>query len=234
MSFADDTGQSIFIATKAEVDAGNATGLLGGSGDDIIDGGAGSDDLFGMGGANTFVFEMNDATSGTDVDTIHDWSDGTANLIDIQVTGESIDVTSVDALVAAQLTSGDDRTIAATDGANPLVITVKSIARDLVSGDFITGTASVAALPSFAWYADADGDGFGDPLVSQMAFNQPTGYVLDNTDCDDTEANAYPGNTEIIDLIDNDCDGEVDEVDDIIDAATSSSSGGCFINSLLD
>lgn len=61
------------------------------------------------------------------------------------------------------------------------------------------------------WYQDSDGDGYGNPDVSQLANSQPTGYVSDNTDCDDTEANAFPGNTEVCDGIDNDCNGEIDE-----------------------
>ena len=32
------------------------------------------------------------------------------------------------------------------------------------------------------WYADADGDGFGDASVSQLACTKPTGYVADKTD----------------------------------------------------
>lgn len=47
----------------------------------------------------------------------------------------------------------------------------------------------------YTWYQDSDGDGYGNPSVSQVNCNQPAGYVLDNTDCYDSNANAKPGQT---------------------------------------
>ena len=69
------------------------------------------------------------------------------------------------------------------------------------------------------FYADGDGDGFGDADSSVEACDAPTGYVTDATDCDDAEASAYPGADEVCDDVDNDCDGTVDN-DDALDAST--------------
>ncbi|MEC8425274.1 MAG: putative metal-binding motif-containing protein, partial [Myxococcota bacterium] len=63
------------------------------------------------------------------------------------------------------------------------------------------------AADAARWYGDADGDGYGGTTFSQTSCAQPSGYVSDNTDCDDLEAAAYPGATESCDALDNDCDG---------------------------
>src|SRR6056297_1674208 len=61
------------------------------------------------------------------------------------------------------------------------------------------------------YYADADGDGFGDASVPTEACSPPDGFVADNTDCDDTQASVYLGAPELCDGLDNNCDGQVDE-----------------------
>ncbi len=61
------------------------------------------------------------------------------------------------------------------------------------------------------YYADSDGDGYGNAGDTTETCSAPAGYIQDNTDCDDTDADINPGAEEIDDNIDNDCDGEVDE-----------------------
>ena len=38
------------------------------------------------------------------------------------------------------------------------------------------------------WYADADGDGYGNPASTMLACQQPAGHVANSADCDDTNA----------------------------------------------
>ena len=70
------------------------------------------------------------------------------------------------------------------------------------------------------FYADSDGDGYGDALSTTMACAESSGWVSDDTDCDDTDASTYPGADEFCDDLDNDCDEEIDE-SDAVDATTS-------------
>jgi hypothetical protein len=56
------------------------------------------------------------------------------------------------------------------------------------------------------YYADNDGDGFGNSNQTLLRCNQPVGYVLNNTDCDDTNADINSAQQEIIyNGIDDDC-----------------------------
>jgi len=58
------------------------------------------------------------------------------------------------------------------------------------------------------FYADDDGDGYGDPARSVDQCDQPSGYVTDATDCDDSDPSTYPEAAEIDgDGLDQDCDG---------------------------
>jgi len=74
------------------------------------------------------------------------------------------------------------------------------------------------ATDALTWYLDSDSDGYGDAASTTPACEQPSGYSADDTDCDDTDATAYPGADESCDGVDDDCDGTVDE--DPVDATT--------------
>lgn len=54
-------------------------------------------------------------------------------------------------------------------------------------------------LEQSMWYADADGDGYGDNAVSEEACEAPEGYISNNTDCDDTDETVWQSNTLYID-----------------------------------
>ncbi len=61
------------------------------------------------------------------------------------------------------------------------------------------------------FYADADGDTFGDLATTSSACSVPVGFVSNSTDCNDASATVYPGATETCNTIDDDCDGTTDE-----------------------
>lgn len=54
------------------------------------------------------------------------------------------------------------------------------------------------------WYFDQDHDGWGDTLVTQVACDQPTGYVWDSGDCNDRDASLSP---DTLWFVDHDHDG---------------------------
>ncbi|MCK6517561.1 putative metal-binding motif-containing protein, partial [Myxococcota bacterium] len=62
-----------------------------------------------------------------------------------------------------------------------------------------------------AWYADADGDGFGDDAAETIACEPPEGAVDVGGDCDDADAAYNPGaaETDCADPNDYNCDGSV-------------------------
>jgi len=72
------------------------------------------------------------------------------------------------------------------------------------------------------WWADTDGDGYGDPDSNTAACEQPSGYIADSTDCDDADASINPSASEVCDGTDNDCDGDTDDDDEDVDLSTGS------------
>jgi hypothetical protein len=73
----------------------------------------------------------------------------------------------------------------------------------------ISGTCETATI----YYFDADGDGFGETSNSITAgANAPSGYVLNNSDCNDSDSSVCPTCLEVENNgKDDNCDGQVDE-----------------------
>lgn len=68
---------------------------------------------------------------------------------------------------------------------------------------------SVGVAPT--WYADRDGDGYGNPDEAQAACSAPEFGLTDASDCDDEDPDVHPAATELCDSLDQDCDGAVDD-----------------------
>jgi hypothetical protein len=85
-------------------------------------------------------------------------------------------------------------------------------------GEPVTQTGRLycgASCTPATFYRDVDGDGFGGSITTTMGCSAPPGYVASSTDCADADANNFPGNAEVCDGWDNDCDFVIDT-----DAAT--------------
>ena len=69
------------------------------------------------------------------------------------------------------------------------------------------------ATVTFTYYADNDGDGYGnnDLTLDTCATAAPVGYVGNALDCNDADAAASPAALEICDGLDNNCNGLIDE-----------------------
>lgn len=84
------------------------------------------------------------------------------------------------------------------------VTTTGSVQDSEVKTGFITAAAATT------YYADTDGDSYGDPNAAFADCATPTGYVINALDCDDTNADIYDGAPGQGLGIDNNCDGVVD------------------------
>lgn len=102
--------------------------------------------------------------------------------------------------------------------------TIYPTATELCNGiDDDCDAAPDDGLPVSVYYEDLDGDGFGNAMQSLEACDLFPGYTRDNTDCDDSNANNYPGNLEVCDGVDNDCDTRIDDDDPDVDPASQES-----------
>ena len=81
-----------------------------------------------------------------------------------------------------------------------------------------------------AWYADTDGDGYGDPDDAVTTCTPPEGYVATSGDCNDDDPTVSPGSPDAPrDGEDQDCDGS-----DAVSLAEQAHVGDVSLQSLAD
>jgi hypothetical protein len=103
--------------------------------------------------------------------------------------------------------------VASAGDCNDAVATIHPGASETCNSldDDCDGTVDDGATGAATWYADADGDGYGDASSTTTSCSMPGGYVASGTDCDDADSAVNPGATEVGNGIDDDCDGSIDE-----------------------
>jgi hypothetical protein len=86
-------------------------------------------------------------------------------------------------------------------------------------------------IETLDWFADADGDGFGDPDLPWLhnpSCDPPLGHAANDTDCDDDDPEVRPDAEEICDGLDTDCDGTLDDGElDVDDDGMPPCGGDC-------
>ena len=75
---------------------------------------------------------------------------------------------------------------------------------DNCDGDIDNGAGVV-------YFADGDGDSYGNALVSLQSCTVVPTFVTNKSDCNDGNPLIHPGATEVCDGVDNDCNGQTDD-----------------------
>ena len=139
-------------------------------------------------------------------------SDGTNDVSSAQVYEPGL---SVFACVGPTTTSGCPyRLLSLPPGAHTIVARFPS--GRILTNQVVLSACDVLSNVDFrvlyTYYRDADGDGYGDPLVAtNAAFPPDPSWVSISGDFNDACAACYPGAPEICDGLDNNGNGDVDE-----------------------
>ncbi len=64
---------------------------------------------------------------------------------------------------------------------------------------------------ALTYYLDTDGDGYGDESNGQLSCDPIPGRIEQGGDCDDGDVEVFPGAAERCNVIDDNCNGEIDD-----------------------
>ena len=116
----------------------------------------------------------------------------------------------------------DDKGDSGIDGGGDGISDNSDRDNDGVTADIDCDDNNPSVLGPTTWFADGDGDGFGDPDAESFTVcDRPTGTADNALDCDDTRAETNPAAQETCGFGDEDCDGLVDDEDDDVEGQTS-------------
>ncbi|TVR39134.1 MAG: T9SS C-terminal target domain-containing protein [Cryomorphaceae bacterium] len=94
----------------------------------------------------------------------------------------------------------------AGSGLHPIMYSVTAMEGTAVEPETDSLIVWVEVFEPMWYFEDADGDGFGNPEVSVWECFPPEGFVDNDLDCDDTDADIFPGAPNAPDGTIKDCD----------------------------
>jgi hypothetical protein len=96
-------------------------------------------------------------------------------------------ITSVDPGFSLQGGDCDDADPGASPSASEVCDSIDNDCDELIDAE------DDSVVDATVYYADTDGDGYGDPDAGLLSCAAQDGYVTDEADCDDTDASINPG-----------------------------------------
>jgi hypothetical protein len=170
--------------------------------------------VVGAAGLGSPVVEILDPADGTSVEA------GTPVLFQGVVSDDADAASDLEVVWTSSLDGALDRPVPSISGvvsftAPALSVGVHDVSLEATDALGLVGMASVRVEVvdcAVSWWADVDGDGYGDVDTTTIACAQPAGFTDNPLDCDDGNPFVNPAAAELCDDgLDNDCDDLEDE-----------------------